>query len=242
MVNLFALPLLLLSSFLAAKPVESGDKYKNAMNASVNERGNYTLNSIDATGLGSEMRIYRYDDMLIDEISDNAFDGTSFTTLALSNCVTHISDAAFTSTSIQVINYTGSLEEYNALGLTHEFQHVYEYMIDEGFINYWNAYVRPNADSNICSITRETYNKVLSLYLNLSTEDLAVVDSHIDKANVKIKDSIKELNNVFGEITPTKKTEEWNQTGAIILIIFIAVLGMTSITVFFLLKTKNIIK
>mgnify|MGYP003505523415 FL=1 len=40
----------------------------------------------------------------------------------------------------------------------------------------------------------------------------------------------------------TPETEEWNQKGAITLILIIAVIGMTSITVFYLLKTKQIIE
>ena len=67
------------------------------------------------------------------------------------------------------------------------------------------------------------------------------MDAYTDLAGSTIKDSMKELNRHFATPDGAKKSEEWNQTGAIILIIIIAVIGMTSITVFFLLKTKQII-
>jgi hypothetical protein len=116
------------------------------------------------------------------------------------------------------------------------------YSCDEGFINYWNENIRPNENSNICDITQSTFSEVYSLYKSLSNEDLETVDSYVDLADAKISDSMKELISVFTKTPNAPKNTEWNQTGAITLIMIIAVIGMTSITVFFLLKTKNIIK
>ena len=90
-------------------------------------------------------------------------------------------------------------------------------------------------------MSKEQYNHVRELYASLSADDKAVVDAYEDAAGSKIKDSIKELNHHFASPNQAKKTEEWDQTGAITLILVIAVIGMTSITIFFLLKTKQII-
>ena len=245
MVKIIALPLLLLFSLFGFRsaPLTKGD-YRAALNCSVKENGNYKLESIDtdAEGLGSELRIYRYDDMVIDEICNGAFSGTSFTTVAISNCVTIVGDGAFTGqTTLATCYFTGSEEEYQALNISYEFTLVKYYAIDEGFINYWDKEVRPNENTNICEISKDKYEYIRELYTSLTADDKAVVDAYEDKAGASIKDSIKELNQHF--VTPggAKNNEEWNQTGAITLILIIAVIGMTSITIFYLLKTKKII-
>lgn len=239
MVKLLFLPLLSLAFALSPKQANESVNYRDYLNTSLNERGNYTLDSINSFS-GNEFRIYHYDDLLIDEISDNAFSGTSFSSLVLTNSVTHINQAAFENASnIKTVSFTGSKEEFDSLGIS--FSKITYYAVDEGFINYWNKNIRPESTSNICSISQDTFNHVNDLYKNLSDEDLKAVNNYVDLANVKISESMKELIRVFATPEPAKKNDEWNQTGAIILIIFIAVIGMTSITIFYLLKTKNII-
>ena len=230
-----------LFTITANRSFEPSTDVKNSLITEQNERGNYTLTGITGT-FEDEFRIYHYDDLLIDEVSDDAFNGQTFKTLMLSNSVTHISDTLFANTpSITKMKFTGSEEEYNALNLTTEFAVLSFYAFDEGFINYWNKYVRPGEGSNVCDITPEQFNYVYSLYKNLSGEDLKAVDKYTDLAGAKISDSMKELVKKFVHDGKSQKTTEWNQAGAIKLIIFIAIIGMTSITVFFLLKTKKII-
>ena len=242
MVKIALLPLLFLVSLFGLNANNTKEDFKAALNATAKENGCYRLDSIDATGLGSEMRIYHYDDLLIDEIADNAFVGTSFTSLALTNSVVTVGANAFSGvTSLTTMYFTGSESEYAALNISYEFEDVYYYAIDEGFINYWIKEIRPNAEANICEITVDQYNYVRYLYTNLSAEDKVVVDAYEDLAGAKIKDSIKELNIHFAAPGGAKKSEQWNQQGAITLILVIAVIGMTSITIFFLLKTKQII-
>ena len=98
-----------------------------------------------------------------------------------------------------------------------------------------------NKDINICNITRDQYNQTMTLYNDLIKTDVDVVNNYVDAAGYKISDSIKELIRVFSDIPSPKKKDEWNQTGAITLIIVIAVIGTTAITIFYLLKTKNYI-
>ena len=217
--------------------------YKSCLEVELNERGNYTLTGIKGFS-GSEFRLYRYEDQLIDEVSNDAFLNTNFSSLVLTNAVKYIDELAFENApSINRLKYTGSELEFQALELTSEFQNgISYYSCDEGFINYWNENIRPNENSNICDITQATFSEVYSLYKSLSNEDLEIVDSYVDLANAKISDSMKELISVFTKTPNAPKNTEWNQTGAITLIMIIAVIGMTSITVFFLLKTKNIIK
>ncbi len=245
MVKIAALPLLLLTAFagLRTAPLAKED-YRAALVCTEKEGGTYRLDSINTSveGLGSELRIYRYDDMVIDEIADNAFAGTSFTSVAISNCVTVINTDAFAGQdTITTLYFTGSEEECDALYPNYTFEHIYYYAIDEGFINYWNKEVRPDENANICEITNEQYQYIRELYTGLSVDDKAIVDAYEDKAGATIKDSIKELNQHFAAPSEAKNSEEWDQAGAITIILIIAVIGMTSITIFYLLKTKKII-
>lgn len=223
-------------------PTNSAQDYRAALTTVQNERGNYTLTGVDASSFGNEFRLYHYDDLVIDEVSDTAFNGTTFSTLMLTYSVTHIDNTVFENASnIKNIYFTGSEAEYQALNLAHSFTSVSYYSKDEGFILFWNREIRPTKDTNICSINKATFNQVYSMYKQLDKNDLKVVDNYEDLGGAKISDSMKQLVNHFSESKPSRKNDEWNQTGAITLIIFIAVLGMTSITVFFLLKTKHII-
>ena len=236
------LPLLALAlPFSAPK-----DQYKNVVQtcSTSNSRGNYTFTKL-VDYEQSEFRIYRYDDYLVDEIADEAFkDNNTVNTLVISNCVTHMTDAVLDNApNIKTIKYTGSKEEFVTLGLKEEYNNsVIEYAVDEGFINYWNKEIRPDKDINICNIGEEKYNKVYKLYRQLFDDDLASVNEYVDVSDAKIKDTMKTLVEYYDQGSSAKKTEEWNQTGAITLIIFIAIIGMTSITIFFLLKTRNIIQ
>ncbi len=234
---------ILFASLFSLGPKNAGPSfdYKEHLHVTLNERNNYTLESIDDIDYDNEFRLYRYNDLLIDEISDNVFDGIDVNNLVLTNSITHISSDTFNNSNIKNIRFTGSKEEFDSLNLDLNNINVSYYAVDEGFINYWNKNIRPIEKANICDISEKTFNEVYSLYSSLSKEDLAVVNEYEDSAKAKIADSMKELVRVFVDPEPAKKNNDWNQTGAIILIIFIAVLGMTSITIFYLLKTKNLI-
>lgn len=244
MVKLLFLPLLIGSFSLLSTPKNSDQpNYRSYLVTEENARGKYTVTGIKTQYLSSDnVRIYQFDDELIDEIADTAFVGTSFTTVVISKNITHINSAVFeNATNIKTINYTGSIAEFSALNLSFDVNNVHEYAVDEGFINFWNTYVRVDANSNICDISVETYKQLDSLYKNLIKSDLEVVNSYTDSANAKIGESMKEIYSVFNTDNSQQRKDEWNQTGAITLIIVIAVIGMTSITIFYLLKTKNII-
>ena len=237
-----------LSSLLALVPFLVGsphDSYRAYLNTADKGDGTFKVTSIkDEYKSAGNIRIYRFDENPIDEIDDFAFLDTTFSSVVISKDITHINDAAFTNApNITNIYYTGNMEDFAKLNLSFDTNHVYPYSVDEGFIYYWNTVIRPVDSINLCHDTdRATYNYCLSLYNKLSKEDLDVVNSYVDVANAKIGDSMKELINYFGkENGSQKRGDEWNQTGAITLIIVIAIIGTTSIAIFFLLKTKNII-
>ena len=235
---LFAFPLLSIG-LLSAPKVDGG--HNSGFVVTQNERGNYTLTGVEDTLYdATEIRIYYSAEQLIDEVSDTAFAScTNLNSLMLSYSVTNISDTALT--SISTIQYTGSESAFAALNLTGEYT-VHYYAYDEGFIKYWNDEVRPEEKKSICDMTQADFNKIYGLYSNLLLQDKKVVDNYVDAAGAKISDSMAALIKMFKVTQPSKNvTTEWNQSGAITLIIIISVIGMTSICIFFLLKTKQII-
>lgn len=215
-----------------------------AFSLAINERGNYTITGVkEGYKDNKEIKIYYDEDQLIDEIDDNAFvTCTNLETLVLSYSITHVTNDALID-SIETIKYTGSEDEYLALGIDKEFENIYYYASDEGFINFWNEYIRPTKDSNICNITTQTFYVTKDLYTELSISERIIVDESTDLADEKIGDSMKALIEHFKiSPQPSNRSTTWNQKGAISFIIVIAVIGMTSICVFYLMKTKQIIE
>ena len=189
----------------------------------------------------SEIRVYYNQEKPIDEIADNAFTPcTNLSTVMFSYSITHITNNAFPD-SVTTVKYTGSEEAYNALGLTKTFTSLSFYACDEGFVNYWNDVIRPQEKTSICEMSKDTFNALYGKYILLNSEEKAVVDNTVDKAGAKIGASMQELVNMFYKPNGSKAKSEWKQSGAITLIIIISVIGMTSICVFFLLKTKKLI-
>ena len=233
---------LALLSGLSLSPLKiTHNDYKDNLQTSSNSRGNYTLTNITANSF-DEFRIYHYDELLIDEVDDLALANLTCSALGLTNSIKHINNAAFENApSIKYLEFTGSENEYEALGLTHEFLDVSFYAFDEGFINFWNSNVRTEETTNICDISRDIYNKTISLYKALNDDDLAFVNIYVDAAGVKIEDSIKELIKHHSDGGSAQKNDEWNQTSAITFIIVVALFGMTSITIFYIFKTRKII-
>ncbi|MCR5184463.1 MAG: hypothetical protein K6C32_00060 [Bacilli bacterium] len=181
-----------------------------------------------------EIRIYKEDN--VTKIGPNAFDGCSFTTIMVSSTVREV-ETSFPNGTI--INYTGAFSDiqFNVGDLT-----TYEYACDEGFLNFWASYIRPNIDGSICDVTKANYEKMMGLYANLSDSDKEIVNQ-IEDGTSTIKDSIKFLNDYFSPTDDSKKTQkEIASTTMITIILIIAAFGMTSIGVFYFLKDKNIIE
>lgn len=205
-----------------------------------NERGHYTLTGVNGIS-NKEIRIYYDENQVIDEISDTAFiQCTQLESLMISQCVLHVNDVAFID-SITTVNYTGSQEKFKELNITKEFGQINYYACDEGFINYWNEKVRTSAEVSICDMSKADFQALYALYSNLSLSDRKTVDEAKDIADEKIGESMAVLINQFKTPQSSQPKNEWKQSGAITFIIIVSVIGMTSICVFFLLKTKQII-
>ena len=163
MVKALLLPLISLFSFTLAKPWAEQPDYRSFLKTEENERGNQTVVGISsAYDHISDLRVYSFDGE-IDEISDTAFKDSGIDSFVLSREVTLVSDAALE--GIEKVYFTGSIEEFEALGLSYSASKVQPYSVDEGFIYYWNTVVRPVDSINICDdVSYETFGSKIGLY------------------------------------------------------------------------------
>ena len=177
-------------------------------------------------------------------IDEHAFDGCEFTTLMVTNAIRE-NHAEFPNT-LTTLEYTGALEDIKFAipdNVT-----VVEYACDEGFLNYWNEFIRPNIDGSICNVNKEHYVKMKLLYSQLKNRnDYANVDSETVETTKDgtgtIRDSIRFLDSYFGNSNKSQMGEkEISQSVMITLILIIASFGMTSIGLFYFLKDRNVIK
>ena len=185
---------------------------------------------------GTEVRIYKEKE--VTTIANNAFDGCAFESIMISSTVTTI-NASFPDT-LSLINYTGP--SANISFAIPENVVVNEYACDEGFMNYWVEFIRPNISSSICNVDKATYLRMKLLYQELSDYDKAIIDGTADGTG-KIADSIAFLDNNFSNSNKANtKEKEISQTAMITLILAVASFGMTSIGLFYLLKDKKVIE
>lgn len=118
----------------------------------------------------------------------------------------------------------------------------------ENFISYWKEDFRKDDNDQIipiCDITYNSYREMYSKYILLDTTDRKTVNSTPDyEEGYTIEDSIKELIRIHGGHSDTKPNERrtLNQSSTIIIIVVIAVFGMSTICVFFVLKNNKIIQ
>ena len=118
----------------------------------------------------------------------------------------------------------------------------------DSFISYWKEDFRKDDNGNIiaiCDITYASYKEMYDKYVLLSKADRETVNSTPDyEDGYTIEDSIKELIRIHANHAPQKDTERrtLNQSSTIIIIVVIAVFGMSTICVFFVLKNNKIIK
>lgn len=243
--KILALPILLFSlsfSSIVDRNV-SNDRDNNDFNLYEYEEGHYEIIGVKDETL-NEYRVYShyFSSLNIDKISSTAFANCSnLTTIMISNSIKSVGDNLFANCpSFSSVLFTGSEDEFLDLfsdSISHEI-----YALDEGFINYWNYEIRPESTSNLCDISKTKFEFALSKYSYLSDDDKAFVNSYTDKSGSTIKASMNFLIDFFDETpSPNIEKKEMNKSTALGLIITTSIIGMTSICVFFFLKSKSII-
>ena len=187
------------------------------------------------------LRIYAYKE--VTTIGEHAFDNCDHLMDIMISKTVRTVNATFPE-NVTHIAYTGALDDIN-FDIPNNIT-VTEYAYDEGFLNYWREYIRPNIDGSICNVKKEHYLKMKTLYQSLQGsqfyKDVNTVNNTADGTGT-IEDSIEFLDNYFGTSNKSQMTEkEISQSVMITLILIIASFGMTSIGLFYFLKDKNVIK
>lgn len=176
-----------------------------------------------------------YSNSGITSVAADAFDGCTVNSIMISDTVQNFYPVLNEGT---VVNLTKEKSAYN-FDLPNNLV-INEYACDEGFINYWDLYIRNNVDQSICNVSREHYVKIKNLYSNLSNGDKLTVN-HISDGTGTIEDSLKYLDGHFNSSPSQKTSREIPKTVMITVILVIASFGMTAIGIFYVLKDKKVI-
>ena len=109
----------------------------------------------------------------------------------------------------------------------------------DSFLTYWKEDFRKDDNGQIipiCDITYASYTVMYGKYVELSSSDREIVNNTPDyEEGYLIKDSIKQLISIHSNHTNPKSNERQtlNQQTTIIIIVVVAVFGMSTICVFF---------
>ena len=224
--------LLLLASSLFINPINADLVKPYSDDLTVNNNQLVEVNDKSAL----EVRIYK--DKGVTSVANGAFDGCSFNKIMISSTVREV--ISIFPDNI-VINYTSSLDDI-AFDIPNNV-FVNEYACDEGFLNYWTTYIRPNIDGSICNVQKNDYLRMKELFMNLSNYDRQIV-SNTNDGSGSIAASITYLDRHFSDSPQggNNKEKEISQSVMITLILIIASFGMTSIGLFYFLKDKKVIE
>ena len=176
-----------------------------------------------------------YSNSGITSVAADAFEGCTVNSIMISDTVQHFYPVLNEGT---VVNLTKEKSAYSFELPTNLV--INEYACDEGFINYWDLFIRNNVDQSICNVSREHYVKIKNLYSNLSNGDKLTVN-HISDGTGTIEDSLKYLDGHFNSSPSQKVDREIPKTVMITVILVIASFGMTAIGIFYVLKDKKVI-
>ena len=116
------------------------------------------------------------------------------------------------------------------------------------FLSYWKDDFRKDDEGKIiaiCDITYLSFKNMYARYVLLDEQDKNIVDKTADyEEGYLIKDSIKTLIDRFADMHTAQNKEKrtLDQSSSIIVIVSIAVFGMSTICVFFVLKKDNVIQ
>ena len=182
----------------------------------------------------NQFRIYSNSSIV--SVAADAFEGCSVNSIMISDTVQNFYPVLNEGT---IVNLTKEKSAYN-FDLPNNLV-INEYACDEGFINYWDLYIRKNVDQSICNVSREHYVKIKNFYSNLSNGDKLTVN-HISDGTGTIEESLKYLDGHFNSSPSQKVNREIPKTVMITVILVIASFGMTAIGIFYVLKDKKVIK
>lgn len=142
-------------------------------------------------------------------------------------------------------SFSRDLPQNNAV--LHE-KYIKKSVESDNFLSYWRNDFRKDENGKIiaiCDITYASYKEMYQKYVLLTSDDRKIVNLTPDyEEGYTIEDSIKELIRIHsnhGNIKPVER-RTLNQSSTIIIIVVVAVFGMSTICVFFVLKSNKIIQ
>ena len=115
------------------------------------------------------------------------------------------------------------------------------------FITYWKEDFRKNSDGSIIAICDISKDKFIEMYYShyapLTAEQKRVVNATSDyEEGYTIKDSITQLANMYSNHHASSNTRSnLDQPTSIIIVVSIALFGMSTISIFFIFKQKKFI-
>ena len=113
------------------------------------------------------------------------------------------------------------------------------------FLHYWETEFRKDHIS-VCDITYESYRTMYQKFFLLSEEDRNVISSTLDpmdeSGTYTIGQVIEELAKRFKVQPQDNKRRTLDQKTTIIIVVVVAVFGMTTISILFILKNNKLIK
>lgn len=194
-----------------------------------------------------ELRIYGkdYDEnhRYIKEVESDAFDLANYQSIMISKDV----ETFGPSLEDKTVYYTGTEEEFETFVIansidTSKLVACYYEACDEGFLRFWKSNIETL--ESICDILTDKplLDKMFRLYDQLDiTLDKKVVDEY-ETDDSTIKELVKYIDSLVDPDPEPAKKSELSQNTMMTFILAIAGIGMTSITVFYLLKDKKIIE
>ena len=238
------LPFGLNSKSFDVNPISKENTYFNLTD---NGDNTYIISSLKDNNL-SEYRFYSSyvendTECKISGISPNLFnDLANDASVMVSKYIENYNGDLFSNEKIKTINFTGSKTEWDSKNVVVS-QTINYYAFDEGFVAYWCDFIRPTPESDICSISKETYQELRNKYDSLSLEDRYVVNEMKDYAGESIEDTMIYLSKYFSEQSSanTKTKSNLPQDMTLGIIVSIAIFGMTTICIFYILKKEGII-
>lgn len=239
--SLLLVPILFSLNIPFAKSAFSNDGY---FEIEKNEQEENVLVKVKENEIYSEeLRVYFDEETPISEIKEGAFDACPLLNTVMLSCyIPVVPQNLFSNVpSLRTINYTGTEEQFNILGLNVSGITVNYYACDEGFINYWFNEIRVTEQTNICDISDETYREMLAKYSALDDSERSVVNEFQD-GETTIFDSIQYLKSTKNKTTPQTNNPDVNKSTMIAFILIIASIGLSFICVFYLLKERKVIK
>ena len=208
----------------------------------------YVITSVKDEYIGKdELRIYGKDfddnNTYVKEVAVNAFDLCTYTSIMISKDV----ETFGPSLDDKIVYYTGTGDEFEVFASnnsidTTKLRSCYYQACDEGFIRFWNSEIETL--ESICDILTDKplLNKMFRLYDQLEiTLDKKVVDEY-ETQDSTIKELVKYIESLVDPDPEPAKKSELSQNTMMTFILAIAGIGMTSITIFYLLKDKKIIE